>query len=56
LAEDLAAAAIGERLKALDTVAPPLREKAGVARDFAALRLRRGEMGDEFRYDHLTFD
>jgi hypothetical protein len=56
LAEDLAAAAIGERLKILDTVAPPLRAKADIARDFDALRRRRAEMGREFRYEHLTFD
>jgi hypothetical protein len=56
LAEDLAAAAIGERLKTLDTVAPPLRGKEEIAREFAGLRLRRDEMRDEFRYDHLTFE
>jgi hypothetical protein len=56
LAEDLAAAAIGERLKTMDTVTPSLRAKQDIARDFDGLRLRRDQMRDGFRYDHLTFD
>jgi hypothetical protein len=55
LAEDLAAAAIGERLKALDATPLPLRGKDDIAREFDGLRLRRQEMRGEFRYDHLTF-
>lgn len=56
LAEDLAAAAIGEWLKRLDTEAPPLCSRTDLAWEFRHLRLRRDEMRDEFRYDHVTFD
>jgi hypothetical protein len=56
LAEDLAVAAIGERLKALDTVEPPLRGKKLLGSDFDELRLRRDDMESRFEYDHLSFD
>lgn len=55
LAEDLATMAIGERLKALESTPPSLRRKEDIAREFDRLRLRRDDMSDEFRYDHLTF-
>ncbi|MCW2641932.1 MAG: hypothetical protein JWP76_4238 [Dactylosporangium sp.] len=48
LAEDLAAAAIGERLKMLDTVELPLRDKESLGRDLDELRLRRDEMENGF--------
>jgi hypothetical protein len=56
LAEDLAAAAIGECLKTLDTVEPVLREKDLLARDFDELRLRGDEMENGFGFDHIFFD
>lgn len=55
-AQDLAAAAIGERLKVLDTVEPMLREKKDLARDFDELMQRRDEMGKSFAFDHISFD
>jgi hypothetical protein len=56
LAEDLATAAIGERLKTLDTDPPVLRGKQQLARDLDELRARRDEMVDGFAFDHVTFD
>jgi hypothetical protein len=56
LAEDLAVAAIGERLKTLDTVEAPLRGKERLGRDFDELRLRRDEMENGFEFDHVSFE
>ncbi|SDY89661.1 hypothetical protein SAMN05444365_10447 [Micromonospora pattaloongensis] len=56
LAEDLAAAAIGERLKRLDTVEPVLTPKQALGRNLDALRSRRDEMGAPFAFDHVRFD
>jgi hypothetical protein len=56
LAEDLAAAAIGERLKTLDTVELRPVEKEHLGRDFDELGLRRDEMESGFEYDHVSFD
>jgi hypothetical protein len=56
LAEDLAAAAIGERLKTLDTAEPRLLGRDLLGRDFAELGLRRDEMAGAFEYDHLSFE
>jgi hypothetical protein len=56
LAEDLAAAAIGERLKTLVTEAPTVRSRAELAAELDALRARRDDLDDAFYYyDHLTF-
>lgn len=56
LAEDLAAAAIGERLRLLDAGQPALVSRTELGRDFDRLRARRDEMARGFDYDHLTFD
>jgi hypothetical protein len=56
LAEDLAAAAIGERLKTLDTAELPLREKERLGRDLDELRVRRDEMENGFDPAHIAFD
>jgi hypothetical protein len=56
LAEDLAVAAIGERLKTLDTIELPLREKERLGHDLDELRLRRGEMENGFELAHVSFD
>jgi hypothetical protein len=56
LAEDLAAAAIGERLKHLDTVEPVLIGKDTLGRDFDDLRSRRDEMETVFGFDHVSFE
>jgi hypothetical protein len=55
LAEDLAAAAIGERLKTLDTQEPVLVERDRLAHDFDLLRLRRDEMENAYAIDHISF-
>jgi hypothetical protein len=56
LAEDLAAVAIGERLKTLGTAEPVLRERAQLGREFDQLKLRRDEMENGFAFDHISFD
>jgi hypothetical protein len=56
LAEDLAAAAIGERLKLLGTAEPVLHDKEQLGRDLAELRLRRDEMENGFAFEHISFD
>lgn len=56
LAEDLAAAAIGERLKALSSTPPPVVDRDEVARAYRELRARRDRMREEFRFEHITFD
>jgi hypothetical protein len=55
LAEDLAAAAIGERLKMLDSQEPALVERERLAHDFDLLRLRRDEMENAYAIDHISF-
>jgi hypothetical protein len=55
LAEDLSAAALGERLTTLDTAAPPLHEKGTLGRELDRLRLRRDELVDGFGFDHVSF-
>jgi hypothetical protein len=55
LAEDLAAAAIGERLKMLDSQEPVLVERDRLAHDFDLLRLRRDEMENAYAIDHISF-
>ncbi|WDZ83038.1 hypothetical protein [Micromonospora cathayae] len=56
LAQDLAAAAVGERLRTLDAEEPTLVPRAELGRDVDRLRARRDEMADGFPFDHLTFD
>ncbi|MEV4759908.1 DUF2726 domain-containing protein [Micromonospora sp. NPDC049559] len=56
LAEDLAAAAIGERLMLLDLAEPELVPRQELSREFELLRQRRDEMETEFAFDHLIFE
>jgi hypothetical protein len=56
LAEDLATAAIGERLRTLATEPAALVDKRRLAGDVAALRRRRAEMDAASPMDHLAFD
>jgi hypothetical protein len=56
LAEDLAAAAIGERLRALEVAEPVLRDKRDLARELDELRRRRDEMATVFAFEHIVFD
>jgi hypothetical protein len=56
LAEDLAAAAIGERLRALDTDAPDLVTRERLYGDIRRLRDRHDEMRDGFGFAHLCAD
>ncbi|GAA2220575.1 DUF2726 domain-containing protein [Micromonospora olivasterospora] len=53
LAEDLAAAAVGERLRALDAAGPDLMARERLDRDIRRLRERGGEMRDGFGFAHL---
>ncbi|WFE29131.1 DUF2726 domain-containing protein [Solwaraspora sp. WMMD791] len=55
-AEDLAAAAVGERLKTLELVEPELCDRAQLRRRLHALRERRAQMSGEFAFDHVAFD
>lgn len=55
LAEDLAAVAIGERLKSMETAQLPLHGRDQLSRALVALRSRRDEMVNGFRYDHVSF-
>jgi len=55
LAEDLAAMAIGERLKTLVTTEPVLHDKARLAADLERIRARRDEMSTPFAFDHVSF-
>jgi hypothetical protein len=55
-AEDLAAAAVGERMKFSDTVEPVLHSKDRLARALRELRLRRDELAEPFAFDHVSFD
>jgi hypothetical protein len=56
LAEDLAAAAIGERWKMRHTDAPALVDRAHLAAALDGLRARRADLDGGFAFDHLTFD
>ncbi|MGC4806452.1 DUF2726 domain-containing protein [Micromonospora sp. DT233] len=55
-AEDLAAVAVGERLRGLDGGEPELISREQLDRDVRQLRQRRGEMRDGFGFDHLCAD
>ncbi|MDG4770278.1 DUF2726 domain-containing protein [Solwaraspora sp. WMMD792] len=55
-AEDLAAAAIGERLTTLEIGEPQLRKRHELAGELRALLSRRAEMSGEFAFDHVSFD
>ncbi|MDG4766724.1 DUF2726 domain-containing protein [Solwaraspora sp. WMMD406] len=55
LAEDLAAAAVGERLKTLGLADESLRGRADLADELRQLRLRRSDMDGEFAFDHVSF-
>ena len=55
LAEDLAVAAVGERLRRLGLVEPQLQDKQRLGRQFEHLRQRREEMDTEFAFDHVCF-
>ncbi|MBO4209045.1 hypothetical protein GSF22_24030, partial [Micromonospora echinofusca] len=52
LAEDLAAVAIGERLRSADPVPD---DRAEVVRRFVELGRRRAELVGGFAFDHLSF-
>lgn len=56
LAEDLATAAIGERLRTLATTAPALVDKERLGREVDQLRRRRSEMDTASPMDHIAFD
>ncbi|MDI5936752.1 hypothetical protein QLR68_00665, partial [Micromonospora sp. DH15] len=53
LAEDLAAVAVGERLRDVEAVGPDLVARDELDRDIRRLRERRDEMHDGFAFDHL---
>ncbi len=53
LAEDLAALAVGDRLRKLDADIPILVDRAELLGDIRRLRERRDELVDGFAYDHL---
>ena len=53
LAEDLAALAVGDRLRRLDVDIPLLVDRAELLGDIRRLRERRDELADGFTYDHL---
>ncbi|TDB77434.1 hypothetical protein [Micromonospora sp. KC723] len=55
-AEDLAALAVGERLRALETDEPALVDRSALRRQIRALRERRDELADDFAFDHLCAD
>ncbi|WP_428965357.1 PDDEXK family nuclease [Micromonospora fluostatini] len=56
LAEDLAAVAIGDRLRDLTGVEPHLVSRARVRADILRLRSHRDEFDDGFAFDHLCAD
>jgi hypothetical protein len=56
LAEDLAVAALGERLRTLEVTEPALRDKRDLARELDELRRRRDEMATPFAFEHIVFD
>jgi len=55
LAEDLAALAIGERLKVLATAEPPLQDRRQLGRELDELRRRRADMAGDYVFDHISF-
>lgn len=52
-AEDLAALAVGERLRELEAGAPVLSDRGALARDLDQLRLRRAELAEPSATDHI---
>ncbi|MEV1333230.1 DUF2726 domain-containing protein [Micromonospora costi] len=56
LAEDLAAVAVGERLRGLDAGEPELVTRDALRGDILALRDRRDELTGGFAFDHLCAD
>ena len=56
LAEDLAAMAVGERLRALGAAAPDLVDRDRLRSDIRLLAARRDELGQGFGFDHLCAD
>ncbi|SBT39849.1 DUF2726 domain-containing protein [Micromonospora auratinigra] len=56
LAEDLAAVAVGERLRELDVTEPPLVDRAELVAGIRALAARRAEFEGGFAFDHLCAD
>ncbi|MEU5940465.1 hypothetical protein ABZ807_15025 [Micromonospora sp. NPDC047548] len=56
LAEDLAAVAVGDRLRALETDEPALVDRGELRREIRGLRARRDELVDDFAFDHLCTD
>ena len=56
LAEDLAAVAIGERLRDLDDAEPELVGREALRADILALQARRDELVGGFAFDHLCAD
>ena len=55
LAEDLATAAVGERLRTRHTAEPVLRDRAHLGRELDELRRRRDELENPFAFDHVSF-
>ncbi len=53
LAEDLAALAVGDRLRTLESDAPTLTRRGDLVDEIRRLRDRRHELVDGFAYDHL---
>ncbi|MFU8871565.1 hypothetical protein [Micromonospora sp. SL4-19] len=56
LAEDLAAVAVGERLRDLEAVEPPLVDRDELRQQIVRLAARRDEFEDGFAFDHLCAD
>ncbi|MFF5180810.1 hypothetical protein ACFY2Q_22510 [Micromonospora sp. NPDC000316] len=56
LAEDLAAVAVGARLRALDADGPALLARADLTAEIVALSRRRHELVGGFAFDHLCVD
>jgi hypothetical protein len=54
LAEDLAALAVGDRLRSLDTTDPTPYDKHTLRRELELLRQRRGELDDPRATDHIA--
>ncbi|MGK5441297.1 hypothetical protein ACSNN7_05635 [Micromonospora sp. URMC 105] len=56
LAEDLAAVAVGDRLRVLEDDEPALVDRAALRREIRGLRARRDELVGGFAFDHLCAD
>ena len=56
LAEDLAAAAIGEQLKQQATVEPPLHPREHLADTLTNLQSRQTDLATDFAFAHISFD